>query len=174
MAASRRPGLRLDATAKLGVVKPTRRRSAPPLLPVLALLAALLLAQALGLAHRVAHGGAPGAAHAATQGAALDGALPNAAARLHDAAPGLPMAQHHDAHESDAETPEGLSWLAPHEAGSADCRLIDALAAADALCAGVPQALPPLTGTTSVPARVAAVWRGGLLAAYLARAPPQG
>ena len=96
----------------------TRQRSHPRRLQPLHawLLAALLLAaQALGLAHRVAH--APGLPAAPAQATVF------AVADVH-------------AH-ADAEA----SAHAQHEAGSADCRLIDQLAHADALCGDA--SLPP-------------------------------
>lgn len=65
------------------------------------------------------------------------------------------------------------SPLAGHEAGSAECRLIDQLAHADALF-GSP-VLPPLLApeaTALVAAALPARPQGGA-AAYLARAPPQ-
>ena len=61
-----------------------------------------------------------------------------------------------------------------HEAGTADCRLIDQLAHADALCTPAP-ALPALPvvaeATQALPQRTLAA---AAPAAYLARAPPRG
>ena len=61
-----------------------------------------------------------------------------------------------------------------HAAGDADCRLVDALAAADAL-PGAGTAVPP--ALPAAPPRVARVIAGvevRTCAPYLARAPPQG
>lgn len=110
------------------------------------LLAVLLLAaQALGLAHRVAH--APGLAHQTGH--------PPAAAHAVQAS-----AAHADGHASG------------HEAGSPDCRLIDQLAHADALCgaASLPPALPRTAAIAPAVPGLALPSRGA--AAYLARAPP--
>ena len=109
-------------------------------------LAALLLAaQALGLAHRVAHAtGLPSAV--AVQAAAL--AIGSADAPAHgDAGAG-------------------------HEAGSADCRLIDQLAHADALCGSgySPPALPRTSASGTLASFPALPL--GSAAAYLARGPP--
>ena len=84
-------------------------------------------------------------------------------------AQGLGMA-HGFAHAPSA----GDTWSQDHEAGGAECRLIDQLAHADALCGGL--ALVPAVEV----ARDAVVVRPGPAralaapAAYLARAPPGG
>jgi hypothetical protein len=112
------------------------------------LLAALLLAaQALGLAHRVAH--APGLPAAASAQATV-----------------LASADVHAHADADAAA------HAPHEAGSADCRLIDQLAHADALCGSA--SLPPalLSATTLGTLADLPVLPLGSAAAYLARGPP--
>ena len=134
-----------------------RARTRPALQPWHAwLLAALLLtAQALGLAHRIEH--APGSAQrlhalgvAAQGGTAAAGAAWSAAG------------QGSDTH-----------GMAAHQAGDADCRLVDQLAHADGLAdaaAGLPAVLPtPVLALT--PAAPVAV--PPLPAAYQARAPPQ-
>ena len=137
-------------------------RAAPrPWLQVWLLAALLLAAQAFGLAHRVAHApGLPGALHAESPG------LPELAHLRAAFAPG--------AHDCDHPHHHGVaSPLAGHEAGSAECRLIDQLAHADALF-GSP-VLPPLLApeaTALVAAALPARPQGGA-AAYLARAPPQ-
>jgi len=101
-----------------------------------------LAAQALGLAHGVAHGLVP--AHVSHE-AAADGHA-------------------HAGHEADD--------AAGHEAGSADCRLIDQLSHAAALCGGA--SLPPTlprAAAIGTAADVPALPRGSA-AAYLARGPP--
>ena len=132
------------------------------------LLAALLLAaQALGLAHRVAHApGLPGAAaaHAAAVFSADLHAHGDGAAGAHAEGTAGVQAHGHGA--------IGAAAGSHHEAGSADCRLIDQLAHADAMCgsAGLPPELLRTAATgaavdlTSLPA--------GSAAAYLARGPP--
>jgi hypothetical protein len=66
------------------------------------------------------------------------------------------------------------SWSHGHEAGGADCRLIDQLAHADALCsppAWAPAPPPP----AAAPLRLAIYAAlAPAPAAYLARAPPRG
>jgi len=130
------------------------------------LLAVLLLAaQALGLTHRVAHApGLPGAtvaqatASASVFAAATASALEAATATAAESA-GAPAHAHSHF---------------PHEAGSADCRLVDPLAHADALFAGasLPPVLPRAAATGAV-ATLPAV-PAGSAAAYLARGPPAG
>lgn len=110
------------------------------------LLAALLLAaQALGLAHRVEH--APGSQP------------------LHAAAHALV----HGAGEHSASE----SGRSGHQPGDADCRLVDQLGHADALCSAPVLAaaiLPPAGQGVAPASRLAAMPPP---AAYQARAPPQ-
>jgi len=128
------------------------------------LLAVLLLAaQALGLTHRVAH--APGLAGATVaQATASANVFAAATASALEAA----------AAAESAGAPAHAHSHFPHEAGSADCRLIDQLEHADALCAGVclSPALPR-AAVTGAAATLPAVSAGGA-AAYLARGPPAG
>jgi hypothetical protein len=148
------------------------------------LLAALLLAaQAFGLAHRVAHApGLSGAFHADSPG--LSGAFhadsPGLSGAFHADSPGLPDLTHFSAafapgaHDCDHPHHHGLATpLSGHEAGSAECRLIDQLAHADALFGSpeLPLLLAP-QATVLVAAAVPARPQGDA-AAYLARAPPQ-
>ena len=132
------------------------------------LLAALLLAaQALGLAHRVAHApGLPGAAaaHAAAVFSADLHAHGDGAAGAHAEGTAGVQAHGHGA--------IGAAAGSHHEAGSADCRLIDQLAHADAMCgsAGLP---PELLRTAATGAAVdLPSLPAGSAAAYLARGPP--
>lgn len=65
-------------------------------------------------------------------------------------------------------------WAQNHEAGGADCRLIDQLAHADVLCSGAasaPAVLPAVEAAAPLPPPQ---WAAGAPAAYLARAPPRG
>jgi hypothetical protein len=84
-------------------------------------------------------------------------------------AQGVGMA-HRFAHAPSA----GDGWSQDHEAGGAECRLIDQLAHADALCGGN----APVPGLVRVSATASARPAGALAiaapAAYLARAPPRG
>jgi hypothetical protein len=64
------------------------------------------------------------------------------------------------------------SWSADHKAGAADCRLLDQLTHADALCAPVLAALPePVSAQDGLTAPLWPV-RAGAAALYQARAPP--
>jgi hypothetical protein len=126
------------------------------------LLAVLLLAaQTLGLTHRVAH--APGLAGAVV-------AQATASANVFAAATATAL----EAAAESAGAPAHAHSHFPHEAGSADCRLIDQLEHADVLCAGVclPPALPR-AAVTGAAATLPTVSAGGA-AAYLARGPPAG
>jgi hypothetical protein len=63
-------------------------------------------------------------------------------------------------------------WSAEHKAGTADCRLLDQLTHADALCAPVLAALPePVLGQERLAAPTGLV-RPAAPAVYQARAPP--
>lgn len=134
---------------------PSPRRLQPLHAWLLAVL--LLAAQALGLAHRVAH--APGLPAAVSAQAAAF-----AAAHVH---------AHADVNADAASAAAATaSAHGQHEAGGADCRLIDQLAHADALCGG--DGLPPpllRTSTIGTWADVPALPLGSA-AAYLARGPP--
>jgi hypothetical protein len=64
-------------------------------------------------------------------------------------------------------------WKADHEAGSADCLLVDQLCHADALSGGVPPALPSLRPSSGALALAADVVRAGPAPQQLARGPPR-
>ena len=66
------------------------------------------------------------------------------------------------------------AFSASHDEGSAECRLVDQLAHADALCGGDAPALPALAVRAAEPSRPATRPAAGAPAAYLARAPPRG
>jgi len=128
------------------------------------LMAALLLAaQALGLAHRVAHAPGLSAATVAQATAPANAFAAATASALEGAA----------AAES-AGAPAHVHSHFPHEAGSADCRLIDQLEHADAFFAGVSlQPVLPRAAATGAAAALPAV-PACSAAAYLARGPPAG
>ena len=125
------------------------------------LLAALLLtAQALGLAHWIDH--APGSVHRLQSLQAVQAVQVVAWASPEAAGPASP----------DAQQAPAAQGMATHQAGDADCRLVDQLAHADAL-AGAQAALPAVLPTPVLAAELAA--RVAVLpppAAYQARAPP--
>lgn len=84
---------------------------------------------------------------------------------------------HRVAHGGGSATPAVSAvkaFAGGHEAGSAECRLIDQLAQGDLLCGAAPalplplfvQAAPPAAAPASLPALAAG--------AYQARAPPRG
>jgi hypothetical protein len=113
------------------------------------LLAALLLvAQGLGLVHGIAHGNPQVAAHACAD-----------EEHVHEARPGFAAAHVHGG---------------SHEAGDAECRLIDQLAHADALFAAPAWAGLPPAGCDAPATAPRLAWAAGGSAAYLARAPPLG
>lgn len=130
----------------------TRTRRLPHSRPLQAwlLAALLLLAQGWGLAHRVAH--APGLGRAGVA----------------DAAPG----RVHGQVDGHAHAQAAVSWATGHEAGTAECRLIDQLAHADGLCADVWAAAPAPQLTEANDAAPPPAPRAGSASAYLARAPP--
>ena len=66
------------------------------------------------------------------------------------------------------------AWPLDHDAGGADCRLVDQLAHADALCGGVPAVAAPLPAADAAVALPPQQWAAGAPAVYLARAPPRG
>ena len=143
-------------------MKPTRRTGLS-LLNAWLLAVLLLAAQAAGLSHRISH--APqAAALGGIAGLAVQGSLPAADVKAHHAT-------HHAAHPSGHHAAHHAD---PHQPGSADCRLIDQLAHADALCAGdaTPGALPP--PRTAASALDAPHGLASPFALYLARAPPRG
>lgn len=102
---------------------------------------ALLLAQAIGLAHGIAHPHSRG---------------------------GLPSANVATA----VTTTDATTWAdGLHDDGSVQCRLLDQLAHADALTAGVSS--PPVAPSAQTPAAALRVARCARVApAYLARGPP--
>jgi hypothetical protein len=112
------------------------------------LLAVLLLsAQAVGLAHRVNHTLQPGS-------------FARTAAQLQQLQPSQKL--------------KLAGFGGEHQAGSADCRLIDQLTHVDALCAG-----PAVVAALLQPAERSAVPQASAphaaaAAPYLARAPPRG
>ncbi len=63
-------------------------------------------------------------------------------------------------------------WKADHKAGSGDCRLIDQLTHADALCSGTPAAAPPLPPADTAVALLAEAVRARPGPQHLARGPP--
>lgn len=134
-----------------------------------ALVLALLTAQALGLAHRVLHGAPPAHPRAPPPAAmaAVSVAAPPVAVAF-----AAPLHWHADGERCDPDEAHADLWHA-HDAGSAECRLVDQLAHAD-LCGAVPVlvvsaptgphwAMPAAAGDP--PARACAH--------YLARAPPR-
>lgn len=124
-------------------------RSARLLTPLRAWLLALLLlaAQAAGLSHRLQHASAPG--------------------------PGSATAQQAFAGDAHVATAGAERTAGDHAPGSADCRLIDQLSHADALCAGMAPATVQALAHSAP--RAPATWQAprGPAAHYLARAPPQ-
>jgi hypothetical protein len=66
------------------------------------------------------------------------------------------------------------AFSASHDEGSAECRLVDQLTHADALCGGDAPAAPALAVQAAEPARAHGRLAEGAPAAYLARAPPRG
>lgn len=98
----------------------------------------------------------------AAQGAGLSHRLAHGGA--HGGAQGVAVAQ--GAGPQDAH--------AGHDEGSPECRLVDQLAHADALCSGETATPPALTVALAAPARTAGRPAQGAAAAYLARAPPRG
>jgi hypothetical protein len=63
-------------------------------------------------------------------------------------------------------------WQADHQPGSADCRLIDQLTHADALCSGEPAAAPLLPTADTAVKRMAETVRARPAPQHLARGPP--
>ncbi len=110
------------------------------------LAAALLLAQAAGLLHR----------HTPLPAGPAESAGALASAPVEPAAP--------------ADSP----WAHDHRSDSPDCRLIDQLAHADALCGDPVASLPPLVLADTESAPASALLRAAAPALYLARAPPRG
>lgn len=83
---------------------------------------------------------------------------------------------HRVAHGGGAATPavSAKAFVDGHEAGSAECRLVDQLAQGDLLC-GSAAALPlPLFARSTPPAAAPASLPARLAGAYQARAPPRG
>ncbi len=64
------------------------------------------------------------------------------------------------------------SWADGHDAGGAECRLIDQLAHADGLCDATWAAAPVPPATEAHEAAPTVAPRAGSASAYLARAPP--
>lgn len=68
--------------------------------------------------------------------------------------------------------PAHTAWADGHEQGQGDCRLVDQLSHADALCgaaAALPPQLPAAVAATPLPQQARPA---GTAAAYLARGPP--
>jgi hypothetical protein len=81
---------------------------------------------------------------------------------------------HRIAHASPAGGATAQSvWKADHEAGSADCLLVDQLCHADALSSGVLPALPTLRPGSSAMVLAAEAVRAGPAPEHLARGPPR-
>lgn len=143
----------------------TLRRRAPGAWQAWWLAALLLAAQALGLWHGVEHGApqlpgriqsqahAPGDAHGHAHGHVLRGVHDTAASSSAQAIP--------------------ADWLDGHEHGSAECRLVDALAHADALCLADFSAPAPTSATRAAAGRRWTPPAAAPAAAYRARAPPR-
>jgi hypothetical protein len=125
------------------------------------LASALLLAQVLGLVHRVEH--APGAAQWLQDAAHTAAAV----AEFHDGDARADVGTH------DQHSAQHTHDLAHHEAGDAECRLVDQLAHGDALCAAPAPAPAPALSPVPVQAGAAQRLAQPLRAAYQARAPPQ-
>jgi hypothetical protein len=125
------------------------------------LIALWCTAQALALEHRIAHG------------AALHAGVPAAAAPapLFGVHPPLlaVQAHHHGEHceHTQPADPHG------HDAGSAECRLVDQVGHADALLAEPALPGPPAARVQPPTARVAAGPQAAPARPYEARAPPQ-
>lgn len=142
----------------------TPRRRAPGTWQAWWLAALLLAAQGLGLWHGVEHGGPhpPGRLHARAQ-------VPG---DMHGQVHGH---VHRVAHEASASSPVPDSpafWPDGHEPGSAECRLVDALAHADVLCLAEAAAPSPSPVTRAAAVRRWAAPAAAPAAAYRARAPP--
>ncbi len=65
-------------------------------------------------------------------------------------------------------------WKADHQAGSADCRLVDQLTHADVLCGGALAAAPLLPPAATAVALAAEAVRARPAPQHLARGPPLG
>ncbi|HLL11192.1 MAG TPA: hypothetical protein VK570_09045 [Rubrivivax sp.] len=65
-------------------------------------------------------------------------------------------------------------WSQDHEAGGNECRLVDQLAHADALCGGTATVPPVLPWVDELAAAPSAALALAAPAVYLARAPPRG
>lgn len=63
-------------------------------------------------------------------------------------------------------------WKADHQPGSADCRLVDQLTHADALCSGAMAAAAPLLAADTVVKPAPQAVRGRPAPHHLARGPP--
>ena len=76
------------------------------------------------------------------------------------------------AEHADQHTDQHPHGLASHEAGDAECRLVDQLAHGDALCAAAAPAPAPVLLPAPMQAPAAPRLAQPLRAAYQARAPP--
>jgi hypothetical protein len=132
------------------------------------LVLALLAAQTLGLAHRVLHGVVP-----APEGASVPAAMATTPVAGTGAfAFAAPLHWHADGERCDPSEAHADPWH-DHDAGSAECRLVDQLAHAD-LCGAVPLQLPLApTGERWTMPGAAADPPARACADYLARAPPR-
>ncbi len=84
---------------------------------------------------------------------------------------------HRVAHGGGAGSPTAVSaktFAGHHEAGSAECRLVDQLAQGDLLCGSAPALALPLLVQAAVPPAHAAPLPAEPAGAYQARAPPRG
>jgi hypothetical protein len=149
----------LSRTASARRQRPAARRVRAGVTVWVLAVAALLLAQGLGLEHRIAHDPSH---HAVARGATerqISAAAWSAAvvtAHAHG-----PACEEHGDHPA----------FHGHEEGSAECRLLDTLAHADALAtAGVELPVLPPCGDTAGPTSIA--WDSQHRLAYSARGPP--
>jgi hypothetical protein len=81
---------------------------------------------------------------------------------------------HRVAHGGGSATVVSATGFESHEAGSADCRLVDQLTQADLLCASPPAGAPTLPAFVERTVFTPSAWAPQPAAAYLARAPPRG
>lgn len=149
------------------MTSPTTRRPKPALTLARALwlCAALLCAQWVGHAHAVAHGVGAGAAHPLASHAQVDctPAAQGFAPAFH--------AVHHD-HDHHHDPAPGLNLADGHEAGGAECRLVDQLGHADLLWSAQAPAGQAAHRGPAPQACAAAPRAAAPAASYQARAPP--
>jgi hypothetical protein len=153
------------------VTAPTTRRPVPALTLARALwlCTVLLCAQWLGQAHAVAHGVGSGAGHTLAVHAQADGvpAAQGFAPAFDDTHSGHDLGLAHDNHHA-----PGLNLADGHEAGGAECRLVDQLGHADLLWSAQAPAGQTEHRGPAPQAWAAAPRAAAPAAAYQARAPP--